>query len=117
VTADDVHLPDEARGDIRLLYFDACPSWRVAHARLVQALEAVGAGGLAPTLERIATDEDAEHLGFVGSPTILVNGRDAFPQPHSPVGLTCRVYETPDGFDGAPTVEQIRTVLQQSLNV
>ncbi|MGZ4126067.1 MAG: DsbA family protein [Actinomycetota bacterium] len=114
---DDRREADETGADIRLRYFDGCPSWRVAHARLLRAIDAVGAGGLEPTLERIATDEDAERLGFVGSPTILVNGRDAFPQPHPAIGLTCRVYETPDGFEGAPTVEQIQTVLRQSLNV
>ena len=36
-------------------------------------------------------------LGFVGSPTVRVDGRDVQPPGDEPVGLTCRVYRRRDG--------------------
>ena len=58
------------------------------------------------------TPEEAEAVRFRGSPTILVNGQDPFADPDAPVGLSCRVYRTDAGLAGAPTVEQLLTVLR-----
>jgi hypothetical protein len=65
------------------------------HDRLRDALRAEGMADVEPILERVETAEDAERLRFVGSPTILVNGRDPFARGEGTFGLTCRVYETP----------------------
>lgn len=62
-------------------------------------------------LERVESAGDAERLRFVGSPTILVGGKDVFPSTSDAFGLTCRVDETPDGLAGSPTTEQIVDVL------
>jgi len=40
-----------------------------------------------------------------------VDGEDAFADADTAVGLSCRVYRTPDGAAGAPTVEQLQAVL------
>jgi hypothetical protein len=50
-------------------------------------------------------------VGFHGSPSILVDGIDVFAGPDAGVGLSCRVYRTPDGPAGAPTIEQLRAAL------
>jgi hypothetical protein len=50
-------------------------------------------------------------VGFRGSPTVLVDGRDPFADRQAPVGLSCRVYSTPEGLAGAPTVAQLIEVL------
>ncbi|MDN4471833.1 DF family (seleno)protein [Demequina zhanjiangensis] len=91
---------------VQLLYFDGCPSWREAEARLIRALSRVCATS---TVERVlVTDEGhAAELAFPGSPTLRLDGRDLFPVADATVGLACRVYETPDGMQGAPTVEQL----------
>ncbi len=60
----------------------------------------------------MATAEDAARLRFRGSPTVLVNGGDPFAQESDPVGLSCRVFRTPDGLRGAPTVDQLVSVLR-----
>ena len=39
----------EEVSDVRLLYFDDCPNWRVAEARLKDALAGIGADPNAPT--------------------------------------------------------------------
>ena len=53
----------------------------------------------APIEEReVRSDAEAEALGFPGSPTIRVDGRDVDPAgAGSRPALTCRVYYLPDG--------------------
>lgn len=96
---------------VTLQYFDACPNWREAEERLREALHA--ADRLEEvTLEAVTTPEDAERLRFRGSPTILIDGVDPFADEAAPVGLSCRVFRTPDGLRGAPTLEQLVEVLR-----
>lgn len=95
--------------DVTLLYFDDCPNWKVADQRL-SAIAADRADVMVTRL-RVETVEEAERVGFHGSPSILVDGVDVFAEPGAGVGLSCRVYRTPDGLAGAPTVEQLRVAL------
>jgi hypothetical protein len=95
--------------DVTLLYFGGCPSWRVADEHL---RDLAGELGLAITREKVETPEAAERWGFRGSPTILVDGRDVFATGDEPAGLSCRLYQTPDGPAGAPTVDQLRAALR-----
>lgn len=97
---------------IALQYFDGCPGWRTTYDRLVDGLRLEGMESVVPTLVKVETVNDAERLQFVGSPTIVVNGRDPFAADEAEVGLTCRVYRTPDGLAGSPTIEQIRSALR-----
>jgi hypothetical protein len=67
------------------------------------------------TFQRVETPEEAERLAFRGSPTILVNGVDPFAEPGTPIGLACRVYRTPAGGDGAPTLSQLTEALEAAM--
>ena len=96
---------------IVLRYFDGCPNWRTADALLREALAATGHGDEPVTYEKVETAQEADRLGFVGSPTFLIAGRDPFGTAGAPTGLACRVYSTPDGMAGSPTVEQLKAVL------
>ncbi len=95
--------------DITLLYFDDCPNWKVADERL-RAL-AAERGDLRVTRHRVETPAEAERTRFHGSPSIVVDGVDLFAEPGDNVGLSCRLYETPTGYQGAPTLEQLRAAL------
>lgn len=95
--------------DITLLYFDDCPNWKVADERLTAI--AAERADLTVTRRLVDTVEEAERVGFHGSPSILVDGVDIFAEPDAGVGLSCRVYRTPDGLAGAPTMEQLRAAL------
>jgi hypothetical protein len=97
--------------DIGLRYFEGCPNWRSTYERLATVLEELGLADVEIALERIESPEDADRLRFVGSPTVLINGRDAFPSQEGPFGLTCRIYETPHGLAGSPTTDQLRLAL------
>ncbi len=97
--------------DVRLLYFEDCPNWRVAEAHLKEALVSVGADPDTVIYEQVTTLDQAEALGFRGSPTILVDGTDPFAEPDVPAGLTCRIYRTAMGLQRVPTVEQLQAAL------
>ena len=95
---------------VRLLYFDDCPSWRIADGHLSQLAAEFGL-----QIERlpVETPEAAERLRFHGSPSIIAEGKDLFAPEDAEVGLSCRVYQPPDGPAGSPTIEQVREALTQ----
>lgn len=94
---------------VTLRYFNGCPNWLALADELADLAEQFD---LAVSHERVETPEEAERLGFRGSPTVLVNGHDPFATGDEPAGLACRVYPTPDGYRGAPTRWQLREVLE-----
>lgn len=94
--------------EVSLLYFDGCPNWRGTDRNLV---ELASEFGFRLTRRRVTSAEDAETLEFRGSPTVLVDGVDPFAEEASPVGLACRLYATPDGLRGAPSVAMLRASL------
>jgi hypothetical protein len=96
---------------ITLRYVDDCPSWRTVDALLRQVLADAGRRDVEIEYQLVATQEEAEKLGFVGSPTILVDGSDPFGQPGAAAGLACRLYRTPDGLAGQPTRGQLAAAL------
>ncbi len=95
--------------DVTLLYFEDCPNWMVAAERLTAI--AAERADITVTRHLVGTPAEAERTRFHGSPSILVDGVDVFAEPGSAVGLSCRRFLTPDGYEGAPTREQLRAVL------
>ena len=104
-------MAQPGRSEVRLLYFDDCPNWRTAEARLKEVLSDIGGDHGEVVYQQVTTPEQAAEVGFRGSPTILVDGVDPFAQPGDPTGLACRIYRTADGPQPAPTVAQLRAVL------
>ena len=92
-----------------MLYFEGCPNWKIADERL--AAIAAERSDITVTRHMVESIEEAERLGFHGSPSILADGVDLFADTDAGVGLSCRVYQTPDGPAGAPTVAQLQTAL------
>lgn len=91
---------------VQLLYFDGCPHWAVLDERLREALDLLDDQA---TIEyvQVESPDDAERLQFAGSPSIRLNGTDPFESPAGAIGLSCRVYSTPDGPAGSPTLDQL----------
>ena len=97
--------------NITLQYIDGCPNWETTadHLRSLIAEHHI------PAIVRhqlIETAESAVEHGFRGSPTVLVDGIDPFANPAAPVGLSCRIYVTPDGLAGSPTTDQLLNALR-----
>ncbi len=96
---------------ITIQYFDGCPHWNIAEKRLQNVLRSLGRDDVVVDHQLIETPEAAERAHFRGSPTVLIEGHDPFAEEDQAFGLSCRVYQTPDGPQGAPTETQLRTVL------
>ena len=102
------------RPRVELLWWDGCPSWGTALADLRQAMADLGLEPTTVELREVATDAAAHGEGFVGSPTIRVDGVDVQPTgADDPVGLTCRVYRLRDGrVSPIPDPEDVRDALR-----
>ena len=94
--------------NISLLYFDGCPNWKQTDADLASLMTEYN---LTITRQTVETIEDAERWQFRGSPTVLIDGTDPFARPGDPVGLACRIYQTPSGPAGAPSIEMLRSAI------
>lgn len=83
---------------------------------LRQALDDVG-GRLVDVEVRVVTADDVADLPqFGGSPTVLIDGVDPLTEGQADqVGLSCRVYRTPAGLAGVPSLEQLRQALRRRL--
>lgn len=95
---------------IDLLYFAGCPSWQDGLENLKTALahEKIDAH---IRVVQIETNEDAARLRFLGSPSFQVHGVDLWQDERATYVLICRVYSTPPGMRGVPTVEMLRQKL------
>lgn len=99
---------------VELLYFDGCPNAEVAERSLRQALVEEGIEAQITPVS-VEDDQESQKMRFPGSPTIRIDGEDAFPvDQRESWPLTCRPYATPEGLRGAPTVVMLRSVLSRS---
>lgn len=101
---------------ITFLYYEDCPSHDQALARLrsIMAEEGIQAD---VEIVKVETDNQAQALAFVGSPTIRVNGQDIDPPAVTAhYALTCRAYQLEDGrISPLPSAEMIRRALRQAV--
>ena len=97
---------------VELLYWEGCPSHPEARETLRRLLDERGIEDEIE-LREVRTDEEAEALGFPGSPTIRIDGRDVDPAGASgPPSLSCRIYHLPDGrVSPVPSREQLEEAL------
>ncbi|ABM10614.1 hypothetical protein [Paenarthrobacter aurescens] len=96
-----------------LLTIPGCPHAAPALELFSTALELEGIG-VSVTVREISTEDQATAQSFRGSPTFTLNGADLFPSDADPA-VTCRVYSTPDGLSGQPTLDTLRRNLQSRL--
>lgn len=97
-----------------LLYFDGCPNHEPVAARLPSLIEEAGVTANVE-LRRVESDEDAQRIRFLGSPTVRIGGRDVEPNAdeRDDFGLKCRLYRTPAGLLGEPLDEWILAALDR----
>ncbi|THG30655.1 DF family (seleno)protein [Naasia lichenicola] len=102
---------------VELLIWSGCPSHDDARTRLRETLDALGRTD-EPIEERwVESEGDAAALGFIGSPTIRVDGVEVVPfDEGEPTGLTCRVYLTRAGkYSPLPDRDDLREGLERLL--
>jgi hypothetical protein len=97
---------------VELLYFDGCPSWETGLKNLETALFQEGIH-TSVEMVKVINDEEAAQLKFLGSPSFRVDGQDFWGEERDMYSLSCRVYPTPDGIKGFPTVDMLREQLRK----
>ncbi len=95
---------------IELLYFMDCPSWQNGLKNLKTVLQTEELDASVVLVE-VKDNDDAARLKFLGSPSFQIEGRDLWPEDRDTYSFSCRVYSTPDGMRGYPTVEMLRNKL------
>ncbi len=99
---------------IRVMTFEGCPNCEatrdlveetVRELRLEVEIEAI----------QVSTEEEARHYGFLGSPTVQVDGRDIeVNRRDDKASFACRVYRTPSGIRGVPPMSLLVKAIQQA---
>jgi hypothetical protein len=102
---------------VELRWWRGCPSTPKALEDLGAAMAEHGLDPEAVRVTEIRTDDEAESVGFAGSPTILIDGLDVQPPgDDNDVGLSCRIYRTRDGrISPTPDPDDIRDALTAAL--
>ena len=98
------------RAVVELLSFEGCPGYE----RLLPVVQRLADEAGAEFWVRVVdTDEAAQDLHFLGSPSVRVNGVDVEPgaQQRRDFGLKCRLYRTQEGQSGMPSEAWIRDAL------
>ena len=97
---------------IELLYFDDCPHWESGLKNLEAALQEEGLP-VSVEMVKVADDKDAARLKFLGSPHFRMDGQGLWHEERENYSLSCRVYPTPEGIRGFPTVAMLREQFKQ----
>jgi hypothetical protein len=94
---------------LEVLHVADCPNLAPMLERLREATD------LPVTTREISTEVAATAAGMNGSPTLLINGRDPFPNPNlqdRDCGVACRIYRDEHGRAvPAPSVAQLRAAV------
>ena len=94
---------------VEVLYFEGCPNHSPAVELTRSVLREEGLPDQVLEID-VKAAQAAETEGFLGSPTILVNGKDVDPavRTFKPAGFSCRTYA-----GGLPSAEIIRAALRE----
>jgi hypothetical protein len=105
----------EERMRVEILYFSGCPNYApaVACVREVLAQEDTQAEMVEVEVRDVAT---AQRVGFLGSPTIRVDGQDVetAARAERAFGLSCRTYIDGCRRAGVPPSEWIRAAVREA---
>lgn len=97
---------------IEILLIEGCPHTEQAVERLRATLVGLGHPEAAIHLRYIESAADTAGTEFAGSPTFTVDGTDIFDGGKVTDDLSCRIYRTPTGLAGVPTIGQLTEALE-----
>ena len=95
---------------VEVFYFEGCPNHKPAVERVRSVMKEQGIATKLAEVE-VANAQAAKAVGFLGSPTIRVNGLDIDPASRSATeaGFACRCYA-----GGLPSEDMIRAALVEA---
>ena len=100
---------------IEVLYFDGCPNHKPAVERVQQSLREEGVS--AELVEvNVGDGSIAQQVGFLGSPSVRVNGLDVEPEAGAAreYGMMCRTYSVDGRREGLPSREMLRQAIREA---
>jgi len=101
---------------VELFWWSGCPSWRRAVELVREEMAALGLDPAMLDVREVTSQAEADREGFVGSPTIRIDGRDLQRPEGEPTGLTCRIYRLRDGrVSSLPDRADLRDALAADL--
>lgn len=95
---------------IEVLYIPGCPHHQPTVERVRNVLTSETLEGEVCEVP-VNTEGDAQSLGFPGSPTVRVNGRDIEPNRTAAPVLACRLYAN---GTGVPPEDMLRAAISQA---
>jgi hypothetical protein len=100
---------------VEVFYFSGCPNHLPAVGRVREVLETEGVAAEMAEVE-VRDVASAERLGFLGSPSVRINGLDIERTARSSraVGLMCRTYIHQGRQAGVPPVEWIQAAVREA---
>ena len=98
--------------DITILHTTDNVDWQVLRDMLQRALLELSLDAEV-SCHAVRSDREALELGFIGSPTLLIDGVDPWPVPDAAAGLRLRPYFTDDGMVDYPTYEMLVASLKE----
>lgn len=101
--------------NIEILYFEGCPNHGPALQRVQELLREEGLSAEISEIQ-VSDPASARQIGFLGSPSVRVNGLDVEPTARTTreYGMMCRTYVSDAGREGLPSREMIRTALRDA---
>lgn len=103
--------------NIEILFFDGCPTHKEAQSLTEAVLQEKG---LEATFKitNVTNDDEAKKYGFIGSPTIRIEGRDVEKDAREvkDFGRKCRIYLVDGKTGGLPSKEMVRDTLREVLD-
>ena len=96
-----------------ILHIVDCPNSAAAGVALRDALNRTGHADVVIEFHLLASSEDAAAVAFAGSPTILLDGVDAFDSGGQVTDLACRVYPGSAGTAGTPSAADLVQVIRE----
>ena len=100
---------------VEIFYFSGCPNHEPAVERVRDILQQEGTDAEIVGVE-VADAAAAQQVGFLGSPTIRVDGQDVEREARTlaTFGLTCRTYVADGKRCGVPPREWIQTAVREA---
>jgi hypothetical protein len=100
--------------DVQLLVVDDCPNAGPAAVVLRQALDEAGLSTVGFTTRVVASQQEADQVGFLGSPSVLIDGTDPFADPTRRPAMACRLYDDEAGLSGVPPLGPLRQAFKRA---
>ncbi len=101
--------------EVALLYIDACLNWRQTLEDVNAVLKEYRVSAEVELIE-VSSDQEAQSLAFLGSPTVRVDGVDIEPDiPDSGYGMENRIYWVEDDPEERPPKEWIAATVEAAL--